>query len=349
MSKKIFAKEHAREYSLFRIYAWYKSMTEGISRIVGEGSEEACVVYNGGDLVSVYYELNGLKKVFKLILNKCSDKEFVKKEINDFLKEFEKLKEYYSGKKKINSIGELKEFYELYLSEWAYVAVIFVIPSFSVDEELKKLAYEARVKTQEYNEAPEEILKEKLEEFFPHLKDKTRFVLPDEVWNDEVKNKEEILKRIKEREKGFVYYKGKIYLGDVQETLDELEIELIDTKSIVSGEVKQEKENELRGQIAQKGKVRGKVKLVSSVKHLEKVNEGDILVASMTVPKYLPAMKKASAFITDEGGITCHAAIIAREMNKPCIIGTKIATQILKDGDEVEVDADRGIVRIMNK
>jgi len=61
----------------------------------------------------------------------------------------------------------------------------------------------------------------------------------------------------------------------------------------------------------------------------------------------LPAMNKASAFITDEGGITCHAAIVARELGKPCIIGTKIATKVLKDGDEVEVNADKGIVKII--
>ena len=68
----------------------------------------------------------------------------------------------------------------------------------------------------------------------------------------------------------------------------------------------------------------------------------------MTMPRYLPAMVRAAAFVTDEGGITCHAAIIAREMRKPCIIGTKIATQVLKDGDMVEVDADNGVVRKIN-
>lgn len=64
-------------------------------------------------------------------------------------------------------------------------------------------------------------------------------------------------------------------------------------------------------------------------------------------PDFLPAMKKAVAFVTDEGGITCHAAIIAREMGKPCIIGTKNATRILKDGDFVEVDAENGVVKIL--
>ncbi|MFA6445786.1 MAG: PEP-utilizing enzyme [Candidatus Paceibacterota bacterium] len=67
----------------------------------------------------------------------------------------------------------------------------------------------------------------------------------------------------------------------------------------------------------------------------------------MTRPDFLSLMNKASAFITDEGGITCHAAIVARELNKPCIIGTKIATKVLKDGDMVEVDAERGVVRII--
>ncbi len=59
----------------------------------------------------------------------------------------------------------------------------------------------------------------------------------------------------------------------------------------------------------------------------------------------MSALKRAAAFVTDEGGITCHAAIVAREMKKTCIIGTKIATKVLKDGDLVEVDAKKGIVR----
>jgi len=71
------------------------------------------------------------------------------------------------------------------------------------------------------------------------------------------------------------------------------------------------------------------------------------MVACMTKPEFVPAMKKAIAIITDEGGLTCHAAIISRELGIPCVIGTKVATKILKDGMEVEVDADKGIVKII--
>jgi pyruvate,water dikinase len=64
----------------------------------------------------------------------------------------------------------------------------------------------------------------------------------------------------------------------------------------------------------------------------------------MTDPNYVPLMKKASAIITDAGGILCHAAIVSRELKIPCIIGTKNATFALKDGDRVEVDAEKGTI-----
>lgn len=102
---------------------------------------------------------------------------------------------------------------------------------------------------------------------------------------------------------------------------------------------------ELKGMVANKGKVKGQVRICRSIYDIPKVKKGEILVASMTRPEFLPAMQKAAAFITDEGGITSHAAIVSREMNKPCIIGTKIATQVFKDGDIVEVDANKGIVK----
>jgi phosphohistidine swiveling domain-containing protein len=103
--------------------------------------------------------------------------------------------------------------------------------------------------------------------------------------------------------------------------------------------------SEIKGSVACKGIVKGKAKIIISRDDFSRLQHGDILVASMTTPEMMPILKKASAIVTDEGGITCHAAIISREMKKPCIIGTKIATKVLKDGDLVEVDADKGIVR----
>jgi len=118
------------------------------------------------------------------------------------------------------------------------------------------------------------------------------------------------------------------------------ELEKIDHKEEVA---------EIKGQAGYAGKVRGRVRLIFKRKEMDMIQEGEILVTGMTTPEFLPAMRKAAAFVTDEGGITCHAAIIARELKKPCIIGSKLATKILRDGDLVEVDANEGVVRILKR
>ena len=71
------------------------------------------------------------------------------------------------------------------------------------------------------------------------------------------------------------------------------------------------------------------------------------MITEMTTPEFVPFLKKVNGIVTNEGGITCHASIVARELKKPCIIGTKIATQVLHDGDMVEVDADHGFIKIL--
>lgn len=114
-----------------------------------------------------------------------------------------------------------------------------------------------------------------------------------------------------------------------------------------SGHLESLSKNLIVGQPGSKGKVTGKVHVVTNVNSEHGFQEGEILVTGMTRPEYVPLMKKAKAIITDEGGITCHAAIVSRELGIPCVIGTKIATQVLKDGDMVEVDAEKGIVRVI--
>ncbi len=114
----------------------------------------------------------------------------------------------------------------------------------------------------------------------------------------------------------------------------------------------QTEQSNITGMVASRGInniYQGIVKVLLSPKEGSKIKRGDFLIATMTGPDYIVSMKKAAGFITDEGGITCHAAIVVREMKKPCIIGTKIATKVLKDGDLVEVDADKGVVKILKR
>lgn len=83
-------------------------------------------------------------------------------------------------------------------------------------------------------------------------------------------------------------------------------------------------------------------------KKIKTMKKGQILVAESTGPEFMPAIYKALAIVTNEGGITSHAAIVSRELKIPCIVGTKFATQVIKTGDLIEVNADKGIVRILN-
>lgn len=105
----------------------------------------------------------------------------------------------------------------------------------------------------------------------------------------------------------------------------------------------------LEGTVASLGKHIGRVKVVLYNPDINKVEKGDVIVSTMTNPYYVPAMIRAGAIVTDEGGILSHAAIVSRELGIPCIIGTHIATKVLKDNDLVEVDATglKGIVRIL--
>jgi phosphoenolpyruvate synthase/pyruvate phosphate dikinase len=106
--------------------------------------------------------------------------------------------------------------------------------------------------------------------------------------------------------------------------------------------------DELRGTGACPGKVTGIVRIIESPDEFGQFNDGEILVAAETTPSFVPLMRKASAILTGRGGITSHAAIVSRELKKPCVIAIKNVTEILKDGDMVEVDADNGVVRKVN-
>lgn len=148
------------------------------------------------------------------------------------------------------------------------------------------------------------------------------------ISKDEIKNRKNgCFVRITSKQNTFVY-------GDQAKKLLDLAHDL-------------ENKNVIKGKVAYSaGKITGKVKIISDPA-TEKFTEGEILVTSMTRIEFVPLMKKAKAIITDEGGISCHAAIVSRELHVPRVIGTKVASKLLHDGDIVEIDTDSGVVKII--
>ncbi|MCL2687966.1 MAG: phosphoenolpyruvate synthase [Methanobrevibacter sp.] len=100
----------------------------------------------------------------------------------------------------------------------------------------------------------------------------------------------------------------------------------------------------VKGLGASPGMASGAVKIIHKIDELDKIKDGDMMVTAMTTPDMVPAMKRSSGIITDEGGITCHAAIISRELGIPCVVGTGNATEILKENNKVTIDGKKGMV-----
>ena len=100
----------------------------------------------------------------------------------------------------------------------------------------------------------------------------------------------------------------------------------------------------IKGLPASPGVAAGKVHLIPTVDRVSEFQPGEVLVTEMTAPDWVPAMKKARAIVTNSGGMTCHAAIVSRELGIPCIVGSKNATELLASGMDVTVDAKRGVV-----
>lgn len=102
---------------------------------------------------------------------------------------------------------------------------------------------------------------------------------------------------------------------------------------------------EAKGMPAHPGKIKGRAKILLSPHESRKLNPGEILIAENTTPEFIVAMKKAGAIVTERGGVICHAAIVSRELGRPCIVGVNDVTRIFKDNDLVEVDAHKGIIK----
>jgi len=173
---------------------------------------------------------------------------------------------------------------------------------------------------------------------FNHLHYYNYYELIALLQNNSKINKSELKKRLNhllflhsKKKNSLEYFSGSIVKKNIQPYID-----VTINKNIKT----------IKGLVVSRGKlIKAKVKILTSPKKIDKIKKGEILVAAMTSPDYITAMKKSSAIITDAGGLTCHAAIVSRELGIPCIVGTKIATKVLKDGDLVEINTNKGIIK----
>jgi phosphoenolpyruvate synthase/pyruvate phosphate dikinase len=328
--KPYYYKAYTRDTSLILQKAWILAVSKLYETLKGNSyAYPPIIMYLFDGTIEIYDNEEFDKELATaLLLKNKQDSNFFNSYVDPFLEEipfFEKLWE----KGKVESVDELK----MVLDRWNKQVERYVVYYLSqYDAASPEFILEKGRKIRETDEVfarTDKALRQSLQFLYPELIGVENAILQEEIKHPPTK--EELLKR----QGGFVFTGDDNHIQPLREL--PYSFESLADKAIF-----------VKGQIGFKGKVQGKVFILKRNSDVDMVQDGDIIVSPMTTPEHVPAMKKASAFVTDEGGITCHAAIIAREMKKPCIIGTKHATEIFKNGDLVEVDADNGIIRLIS-
>jgi phosphoenolpyruvate synthase/pyruvate phosphate dikinase len=305
-------------------FGWKNPYLPGIIHRMNQGS------------IEIWENLKATKWLEDMILEKnIKDPKF----IDEILKKYkEKLSTIHKmWEEKVLTLEKLKKLIQL--SKDAITYFIFYYYS-AVDErtpkEIREKALEMRNKDEFFAEN-DIVIRDSVVDIYPNIKGYETSIFLNEL---DLIPDINVLK--KKRNESFIIQGKEIFVGSLNDFIAKYPELNFNIEVLVNSNI-----NEIKGDISQKGKVTGRVKILRRRDQINEVTEEDIIVSPMTTPDFLPAMQIAKAFVTDEGGITCHAGIIARELKKPCIIGTKIATQVLKDGDLIEVDADNGVVRII--
>lgn len=171
--------------------------------------------------------------------------------------------------------------------------------------------------------------------------------IPEKEWDKQVLNDHELKLLANYAIRIEEHYK---WPQDIEWAIEKDKIYIVQSRPVttIKKEIEKETKKEIEGKLlleglaASPGIASGVVKIISELKDLNKIQPGDILVTRMTNPDMVVTMQKAKAIVTDEGGLTAHAAIVSREIGLPCIVGTKIATKLLKDGQIITVDGTNG-------
>jgi len=297
-------------------------------------------IYHPQKGISIYYNFSDPKQGLEPIFN------YLENNISLFIKRKVKFDIY---RREIKSIitKRLKNSNRLYFliqEIWPIIALSNIFGGtkiFKVSQKLRKTCFTIRVESEgilhpamtylsnitylelgQKNRIPPK--------YFPYL-------LPSEKTKS-FPSKNELARRTH----GYLFHRGKIYLN-IKKYLTDNDIILKDnTKEKIDADI-------IKGQSACRGKAQGKARVVFELSDLNKVKKGDILITPMTTADMMVALRRAAGIVTDEGGITCHAAIVSRELKTPCVISTKIATKFITDNDLVKVDGNNGIVQITRK
>ncbi len=342
MENNNWIKRWAGSYTFISCSYWGKQYKNTLRKVLGIGFNNTLFIHKQGT-VSFFVKKGEFENFCKFLVNKIRENNNIVNELLTKLKEnsdiLTKIMDNLAGK--IPTQKEYQEFLKYFEIHLAYHNFMKKTPDF-FDEELINKYLEQFKEARIYSEP----IYSKTEAFFRSI---AKAIGEEENYDEELltcltqEELEEYLKtnRLPEGKELRARYKSSALLFQnnefkliTGEDVDKLENEITSTQS-----------NKVEGIPAYKGIITGTCRVILDPFDVKEFNHDDILITGMTRPEFIPLIEKCSAIVTDAGGVLCHAAVIAREMQIPCIVGTENATKMLKDGDEIEVDADNGTIR----
>lgn len=354
-----------RSFNFPVVEGYSESLLIELPKIIDFYFSKTLFLFKNG-ILEVYRNKNeSINKLVPHILHKINNNEFNPKLfLQDYFSNIKILKEYINKYKEFNFVKDnfsemvvdLKKFKEIWIWCITGMVVVYWLAYIAIENknELNDLKYlfDDFKKARQDSEEMYYLGNQFFDYFINYIakKENINYKLADYLTFIEIVdylNKKTLpnLVELSRRQSGIGFINGeKFYYkdSDIKKIISDNNI-IIKDEDYFDDTIKV-----ITGICGYKGMVKGPVKILKHHKDLDNLQDNDILVSVMTSPLYLKAVKRSAAIITDEGGVLCHAAIIARELKKPCVIGTKIATKILHDGDLVEVDAGKGIIKIIS-
>ena len=339
-----YRKTRTRVGYLIRQQVCYEAERKVLSELCKNNAYyEPLFVFTNNKGTEIYYDFTSMEQ----------DPESAGKYFNENPQEFWKIvKDFYKEMGDLTFLIKMKnkedfeEIYRILIKFWAKIALFIALGDLRreiVEKDIAEISYKLRVENDKLIYAATDVLLEIAEQIVPEkLKKWINFLLFEEIVSMSFPS----IETLEKRSRGYIYFKGLIYVDENLKKIVEdnnLFIKELETTSRLDNN------KEIVGRAASNGTVRGIVRVISEYSQLKNLQKGEIIVTSMTTPDFISYLGKVSAIVTDEGGITSHAAIIAREFDIPTIVGTSNATQILRDGDEIEVNTEEGKVKILKR
>ncbi len=337
-----YQKLFSRDFSLPSVEAWVRGESTNPKGWTKEKQPflPYIITKRSDDTVHFYYDLQGVEWVQNLLVKLArEDKNFIPNIEKTVLEKLYFIRPIYEKEEPID-LTSLKRFLKELEGGYPWFEAMWWF--FQMDDESKvaglDLANLAKVRrlTDKLCNSSDTVIRKSLEKIFPDLGELSSLLLTNEIMTEDIPQKEELEKR----EKSYFFAQDQLIVESSKSQIENKFGIHFNNETI-------EKVRQLNGYIAYQGVVRGFVRRVMGHKQIGEVKDGEILISPMTIPDFVPAMKKAAAIVTDEGGMLSHAAIIAREFKKPTVVGTEIATKRLKDSDIVEVNATEGKVSLI--